>query len=244
MRFLVISLTGKKKHVLLSIIIFFMGMAYLKTWENPAVLTLSPLYKGSSSEKKIAFTFNVVWGEEYIPQILEILNANNVNATFFIGGQWAENYPDLVAEIFNSGNEIGNHGYSHPHPDRISKQDNYRQIKKTEDVINSVTGIRTTLFAPPYGERGDNVLKAAEEAGYTTILWSIDTLDWQRPDPSLIVSRVLSKSHNGAIVLMHPTAPTVSALPIIINDLKKQGYDIVKIPTLLADLEDNGTAIN
>ncbi|MCL6561011.1 MAG: polysaccharide deacetylase family protein, partial [Firmicutes bacterium] len=168
-------------------VILFAAGYFIKSWDNPVTATAAPVYQGSTREKKIALTFNVVWGEEYIPQIIESLKENNVPATFFIGGQWAEDFPDLAKDIARAGHELGSHGYSHPHPDKISLSANIDEIKKTEEVLTRVAGVKPALFAPPYGERGEVVLKAAEETGYTTILWSIDTIDWQRPDPSVIV---------------------------------------------------------
>jgi probable sporulation protein (polysaccharide deacetylase family) len=219
------------------LLIFILSNYFIKPWDNSVDLTAAPIYQGNAKEKIIALTFNVVWGEEYIPQIMESLEENDVQATFFIGGQWAENFPELVREIARAGHGIGNHGYSHPHPDRISLAANINEIKQAENVITGITGTKPVLFAPPYGERGDVVLKAAEETGYKTILWSIDTIDWQRPDPSIILNRVLTNAHNGAIVLMHPTAPTVHALPQIVTELKKQGFELVKVSIMLAGLK-------
>lgn len=209
----------------------------LNTWKHPAVSAAAPVYQGNSRDKKVALTFNVVWGEEYVPQILEVLKQNNVTATFFIGGQWAQDFPGLTKQIAQGGHEVGNHGFSHPHPDNISRSANLDEIKKTESAIENACGIKTKIFAPPYGERGEAVLMAAEDAGYYTILWSVDTIDWQRPDPLIIVKRVIDKVHNGAIVLMHPTAPTAHALPIIIEELKKAGYDMVGVSILLDGLK-------
>ena len=192
-----------------------------------------PIYQGSDSEKKIALTVNVFWGEEYLPQMLEIMKKSNVKADFFMGGQWVEKFPDLTKKIAEEGHELGNHSYSHPHVDKISKESNLQEIRKAEKEIFYVTGKKTTLFAPPYGERGQTVLQAAEEADYSTILWSIDTIDWQRPDPKTIENRVLNKVHNGAIVLMHPTDPTVKALPNIIKGLKDRGFEIVTVSQLI-----------
>jgi probable sporulation protein (polysaccharide deacetylase family) len=212
-----------------------------KQLPEPVKAAMAPVYQGNELEKKTALTFNVVWGEEYIPQILDILKTNEVTATFFIGGQWAEDFPVLTGRIAQAGHEIGNHGYSHPHPDKLSMSANIDEIKKTDDILFRLTGIKPSLFAPPYGERGDAVLKAANEAGYRTILWSIDTIDWQRPDPAIITRRVTEKIHNGAIILMHPTAPTVNALPQIILELKNMGYEMVSVATLLQGLQrDNG----
>ncbi len=231
---------GRKKMspgLLILIAVLFMACVFVRSWSVSAKTLMAPVYHGSEHGKKIALTFNVFWGEEYIPQIIELLKEDNIPVTFFIGGQWAQDFPELTGEIARAGHEVGSHGYSHPHPDGISKSKNLEEIKKAEEILEKVTGSKPVLFAPPYGERGKAVLEAAGEAGYKTILWSIDTIDWQRPDPSVIVSRVVDKAHNGAIVLAHPTAPTVSALPQIIKALKGQGYELVKVSTLLEDLK-------
>ncbi|MGB9826331.1 MAG: polysaccharide deacetylase family protein, partial [Desulfofundulus sp.] len=155
----------------------------------------------------------------------------------FIGGQWAEQFPELTRKISQKGHEIGSHGYAHPHPDQLSVSGNLQDIRRAEEVLVKVTGKRPELFAPPYGEHGPAVLRAAAEAGYRTILWSVDTVDWQRPEPELITRRVLEKAHNGAIVLMHPTAPTIEALPVIIKELKSRGYRLVTVSGLLRHLD-------
>lgn len=239
MRLLILSSGRKKTRSSLLALLLLIGVAgyLISAWQQPATTAGAPVYQGSSKEKQVALTFNVVWGEEYVPQILEVLRKNNVPATFFIGGQWAEDFPALTKQIAQDGHEVGNHGFSHPHPDGISRSANLEEIKKTETAIEDASGIKTKLFAPPYGERGNAVLEAAEDAGYQTILWSVDTIDWQRPDPSIVVKRVVEKAHNGAIVLMHPTAPTVHALPEIIAALKKEGYEIVRVSMLLEGLK-------
>lgn len=193
-----------------------------------------PVYHGDTGVKSLALTVNVFWGEEYLPQMLDILAHHKVKATFFIGGTWAEKFPDLVLSIQKAGHEIGSHGYSHPHPDRIGKQGNLEDINKAGKIIYQITGHIPQLYAPPYGERGPAVLEAAREAGYNTILWSIDTVDWQRPGSDVIVKRVLNRADNGAIVLMHPTAPTVEALSQIITGLQEKGFSLVTVTELLA----------
>lgn len=195
---------------------------------KPAVTNFDPIYQGSAQQKKMALTCNVVWGEEYIPEMLKILKKNNVKMTFFMGGEWVKGFPDLTKEIAKD-HELGNHSYSHPHPTFISREQNIDEIKRTEQEVYQVTKIKTRLYAPPYGEFNNTVLQTVGESGYQTILWSIDTRDWQRPSPDVIVKRVCDKAHNGAIVLMHPTEPTVKALQAIIDDLKKQGYQLTTV---------------
>jgi len=239
MRLLILSCGRKKTRLSFFTLLVLLGLAgyLISSWKQPSTMAAAPVYQGSNKEKKVALTFNVVWGEEYVPPILELLKKNNVPATFFIGGQWSEDFPVLTKLIAQDGHEVGNHGYSHPHPDRLSRSANLEEIKKTEKAIENSCGLKTNLFAPPYGERGLEVLQASEDAGYLTILWSVDTIDWQRPDPSVVIKRVVEKAHNGAIVLMHPTAPTVHALPTIIEELKKEGYEIVRVSALLDGLK-------
>ncbi|MTI82254.1 MAG: polysaccharide deacetylase [Firmicutes bacterium] len=216
--------------ILLAVFILFIGYMALKEDYEP---TLAPIYQGCKEKKEIALTVNVYWGEEYLPQMLKIMKENNVNATFFIGGQWAEKFPELLKTISEAGHEVGSHGYSHPHPDHLSKDGNIREISKSERIISKIIEKKPTLFAPPYGERGKTVLAAAEELDYRFVLWSVDTIDWQHPAPETIVNRVTQKAHNGAIVLMHPTAPTVKALPEIISSLKNNGYNFVTVTEMI-----------
>jgi len=192
-----------------------------------------PIYKGNEAKAQVAFACNVFWGEEYLPEMLDIFKKNNIKITFFIGGSWAKQHPELLKKIVEDGHELGNHTYSHPHPNAIGKDMNKEQISKAEDLIKDLTGIKTVLYAPPYGEFNDVVLSAAKELGYTTIMWSIDTIDWKKPSDVVIVSRVMSKIHNGAIILMHPTAPTVKALPTIIRELQAKGFAVGSVSMVI-----------
>ncbi len=211
------------------------GLSFLLSshWTAVPVYDDQPIYQGSSERKEIALTCNVFWGEEFLPRMLDILEEKNVKITFFVGGIWAEKFPKLTKQLEEAGHEIGSHGYAHPHPDRLSKGDNLKDILKCEEILKEITGKKPVLYAPPYGERGPAVLQAAEEAGYSTILWSIDTVDWKHPRPEAMVNKVVKNAHNGAIVLMHPTAPTVVALPPMIDALQEQGYTIVTVGELL-----------
>lgn len=194
---------------------------------------INPISQGNLAEPKIALACNVFWGEEFLPEMLTTLANNNIKITFFIGGSWAKRYPEMVAEIANQGHEIGNHSYSHPHPNSLSKDKNKEEIVRTEELIKEISGVKTKLYAPPYGEYNDIVLTAADELGYQTIMWSIDTVDWKRPPAEIIKNRVLKKLHNGAIILIHPTESTVQALPDLINQIQTKGYNISTVSDIL-----------
>jgi len=192
-----------------------------------------PIFHGNITEPKIAFACNVFWGEEFLPDMLQTFSAHNIKITFFIGGSWAKKFPDILSDIAKQGHELGNHTYSHPHPNTLSKEKNKEQIIRTEELVKEITGIKTVLYAPPYGEYNDTVILAAHELGYTTIMWSIDTIDWKRPPADIIKNRVLKKIHNGAIILMHPTESTAKALPEIIDEIKRSGYHITTVSDIL-----------
>lgn len=192
-----------------------------------------PIFHGNPATPKIAFACNVFWGEEFLPTMLKTLDDNNIKITFFIGGSWAKRFPDVVTLLAERGHELGNHTYSHPHPNTLSKDKNKEQILRAEQLVMELTQLKTTLYAPPYGEYNDTVLSAATELGYKTIMWSIDTIDWQRPPSNIIINRVMKKINNGAIILIHPTESTAKALPELIQQLKSKGYTITTVSDIL-----------
>ncbi|HHY81063.1 MAG TPA: polysaccharide deacetylase family protein [Clostridiales bacterium] len=223
---------------LLVISFLILLLIFLNTGEAMSVLnrTLSkPIYQGNSSKPIIAFECNVVWGTEYIAPMLDILKKYDIHITFFVGGDWAKDNEELLKRMVEEGHEIGNHGYNHKHHSRLSLDENRKEILDTEKVIESITGVKTKLFAPPYGEYNDTTVQAADSLGYRTIMWSIDTIDWRRDGTDKIIQRVLKNPHNGALVLMHPTADTISALPVIIERLMEQGYSIGTVSDAIAE---------
>lgn len=191
------------------------------------------IYHGNASQPKVAFACNVFWGEEYLPDMLDTLERHNIKATFFIGGSWAKRNPEMLKLIAARGHELGNHTYSHPHPNALTKEQNKEQILRAETLVNEYTGVKTVLYAPPYGEFNGTVLAAAADLGYTTIMWSIDTVDWKRPPEDVLITRVMKKIHNGAIILMHPTEPTAKALPELISRIHDSGYTVAPVSVIL-----------
>lgn len=188
-----------------------------------------PYYKGDGTELKISLAINVDWGEEYIEDILKVLAENGAKATFFLTGRWTEHNPDLAFKIKEAGHELGNHAYSHKSPNKLSYEENRQEITRTAQAIKAATGIETKLYAPPSGEKNAHVLKAAADLGYSTILWSLDTIDWKRPPADSIIKKIVAKAGGGDIILAHPTHPTLEALPTILKELKAKGFVFVTV---------------
>ncbi|MFZ3131986.1 MAG: polysaccharide deacetylase family protein [Desulfosporosinus sp.] len=202
-----------------------------------------PIEQIKTDQLVMALTINVDWGEEYIPAMLDVLDQGKARATFFVTGRWAKNNPELLKIISNRGHQIENHGYSHPHPDQLSIGANQEEIKKTESIIEGIIGKKTHLYAPPYGEKGASGLRAADVLGYQTILWTLDTVDWRaNSTPEIIAKRILNPAirfgikpdKSGAIVLMHPKANTVRALPVILEQLAQAGFCFQTLDGLIA----------
>ena len=188
----------------------------------------APYYEGSKGNDSVSICINVDWGEEYISDMLKTLEKYDAQATFFLTGRWTEKFPDKAKEIKNAKMEIGNHGLKHISPNSMTYEENLNDIRSAENMINDVLGIKTILFAPASGEIDDQVKRAAEDAGYQIILWSVDTIDWQKPDKNTIVSRVLDRVEDGAIILMHPTENTAAALDEILIGLENK--QLIPIP--------------
>jgi len=225
-----------KKKLLLILVLVLILVSFLISLREISINTMNyydPIYSGDADDKEVSFACNVVWGNEYLPEILRILKENNTEITFFIGGDWAEKYPEELKTIYNAGHELGNHGQNHKKQSKLNIEQNKQEILKAEEAIKNATGVKTLLFAPPYGDVNDTVSDSAEALGYKVIMWSIDTIDWNTKDYNKILERVEKKQHNGAIILMHPTEVTVKALPEMIKSIKAKGYEIVEVSEVL-----------
>lgn len=192
------------------------------------------LNRGDPGQRAVALMFNVDWGEEYIPQILQQLAQHEAKASFFISGRWAEKFPDLVQEIVAAGHEVENHGYAHLHVGQLAKKQVQIDLQRAEEVLEPLIGRRMLFYAPPYGEAPPSVVEAAQELGYRTVLWTIDTIDWQPGrKASTILAKVKDGLVNGALILLHPTAVTVEVLPSLLDYLEGQGYRLLSLAEII-----------
>ncbi|NRD78967.1 polysaccharide deacetylase family protein [Bacillus sp. BRMEA1] len=204
----------------------------------PAVV----IYKGSSSLKRVALTFDDGPDNYYTPKILDILKAKGVKATFFMVGKEAKRFPDIVKRIADEGNALGNHSWDHPKLWTLNNQQITQEIVSTQNEIQQITGQRTTLFRPPYGRVTPADITLIHNLGYRVIDWSVDTLDWKGTSAPNILQIVNKEVSPGGIILEHSLAShpgelngTVQALPQIIDHLRAQGYEFVTVPELLGE---------
>lgn len=210
------------------------------TVNNPAIIGASaavrqlPIYCVERSDKVVALSFDAAWGNEDTQQLIDILNKYDVNATFFLVGDWVDKYPESVKALADNGNEVMNHSTSHAHFSKLSANDIVSDISGCNDKIEAITGVRPTLFRCPYGEYDDHVISAVSSIGMTAIQWDVDSLDWKGISAAEITERVLKRVQPGSIVLFHNAAEnTPEALPGIIESLLADGYTIVPISQIL-----------
>jgi len=188
-----------------------------------------PIYRGDTSEPRVSLMVNVYWGTEYLEPMLDVLDAYGVKTTFFIGGSWAAKNNALVKEIAARGHELGNHGYLHLDADKLNIERNKQEIELTNKLVLELTGKTPALFAPPSGAVGTNMYKACDILNMKVILWSRDTIDWRDKDADWVLKRATSDIQYGELILMHPTAHTLAALPKILEYYKKNGIRAVSV---------------
>ncbi len=193
------------------------------------------IYKGYKQEKIVSFACNIDWGNEYIPELLNILDEYDVKVTFFITGRWADKYSSTVKLIHSKGHEIGNHGYYHKDYSKFDYKTAYEDIKHADDSLKKIINDEIMLFSPPSGAYNDEVIKALKNLDYNKmILWSIDTIDWNKTTTKeKIYNRIMNKIGYSDIILMHPTKNTVDILPDVIKELQNNGYQIVTISKMI-----------
>lgn len=190
-------------------------------------------YSGNENSNKISLMINVYWGTEYLDGMLDILDKYDVKTTFFVGGTWAVKESDMLTKIYEKGHEIGNHGYSHKDQDKLSREDNKKEILTTHNIVKDLLGIDMTLFAPPSGAYSKTTVEVANELSYQTIMWTRDTIDWRDKDANLIYSRTIKNAKGGDLVLMHPTQKTLEALENIIVELQSKGFKLTTVSDAL-----------
>ena len=177
---------------------------------------------------------NCDWNADDIDQILEILRNNDTKITFFMVGDWIEKFPEAVKKIYEEGHEIASHSDTHPHVNNLSYEENIEEIEKSNAKIEKITGTRTKIYRAPYGEYNNTVIRAANDKGYYTIQWNLDTLDYTGLTGEEMWSRLDGKIKAGDIILSHNgTKHTADSLDMLLKNIKQKGFEVVKVSDLI-----------
>jgi len=193
------------------------------------------LLRGDPTRKWMALTFDDGPHPDYTPRILAILKRYGVKSTFFVVGEMAEKYPELVKAELAAGHRVGNHTYHHVSLARVPPEYVATEIRACGEVLQSITGKAPRLFRPPGGDYNDPVAEVVEALGYELILWTDDPGDYASPGDRTILERTLAGTSNGAIILVHDgIQETVDVLPALLQQLRNRGYELVTIDRMLA----------
>lgn len=130
--------------------------------------------------------------------------------------------------------KYGTHSNTHPHVNKLSYEENIEELEKSNEKIEKLIGKRTNLYRTPYGEYNNTVIKSAEDKGYYSIQWNIDTLDYKDLTGEEMWNRIKNKLSKGSIILSHNgTKNTANSLDMLIKNIKKEGYEIVKVSDII-----------
>ncbi len=194
--------------------------------------------------KVIALTFDDGPNEPYTSEVLDILECENVHATFFVVGANVVLYPSTLKRMVSDGDVVGNHTYSH-NANHALAFNAYKDIQHAENAIEDTIGLKPHLYRPPHGKKSPWELQAIKGEGYAEVLWSISTPELNQATPQKMAQDIVNKARPGGIILLHDgygtlhgsgralKTKTVAMLPQVIQGLKDKGYTLVTVPQLL-----------
>ena len=197
-------------------------------------------YLGDTGEKILYLTFDAGYENGCTAQILDILKKHNVPAAFFLVGNYLEKNPDLVRRMVQEGHIVGNHTMHHPDMSKIADKAAFqKELQDLEQLYLDITGQQMPkYYRPPQGIYSEENLKMAQEMGYKTVFWSLAYVDWnndQQPTKEYAMDKLIPRTHNGAVVLLHSTSKTnAQILDALLTKWKEMGYTFGTLDELFA----------
>ncbi|WP_083194981.1 polysaccharide deacetylase family protein [Pararhodobacter sp. CCB-MM2] len=189
-----------------------------------------------TSRPRVALTFDDGPHPTNTPMLLDILARYNAKATFYVIGQNARRYPEILRRMVAEGHEIGNHTYTHPVLSRLGNGTVLNEIDRTQQIVWDIVGAVPVTLRPPYGSfspRQQHML--FDNRNLSTVVWSVDPEDWRRPGVSVVANRMLRGARPGAVILAHDIhGPTIRAVPAVLDGIAARGLEAVTISELLA----------
>ena len=190
------------------------------------------------NEKVLYLTFDAGYENGCTEKILDVLKKHQVPAAFFLVGNYLEKNADLVRRMVDEGHIVGNHTMHHPDMRKLTDKESFaKELTGLEDLFREVTGKELPKFyRPPQGLYSEENLEMAKEMGYKTVFWSLAYADWNndsQPTKAYAFEKLLPRTHNGAVVLLHSTSRTnAEILDALLQQWKDMGYTFKSIDTL------------
>jgi peptidoglycan-N-acetylmuramic acid deacetylase len=195
-------------------------------------------YIGDTTKKVLYLTFDAGYENGCTAKILDTLKKHEVKAAFFLVGNYIEKNADLVRRMVEEGHIVGNHTMHHYDMSKIADKAAFaKELQDLEALYKEVTGQEMLKFyRPPQGTYSEENLKMAKELGYKTVFWSLAYVDWNndsQPTKEQAFSKLLPRTHNGAIVLLHSTSTTnAEILDELLTRWEKMGYRFASLDEL------------
>lgn len=191
--------------------------------------------QANTVKKQIALTFDDAPVDEKTNLVLDILKTNNVEAAFFCIGNRIEKFPDVINRMHQENHIVGNHSYSHHFFfDLKSAKEMEDEMTKTDTIIENIIGKKVQFFRPPYGVTNPNLAKSIVSKKYHSIGWSVRSMDTVAKTEQKLLLNITNNLKSGDIVLLHDSVDiTVNSLQTIIDTIKANGFEIVRLDKLL-----------
>lgn len=197
-----------------------------------------PIRQIKTTEKVVALTFDDGPEPPYTAKILDVLDKNQVKATFFVLGGNAKAYPDLVQRIMKDGHEFGNHTMSHSKMKNKSVEVMMKDIQSVDDILKGYGYQKDIPFRAPHGITSDNLKIALQKLNKQHVLFNFLPQDWTPISSQQIYDNVMKQMKPGLIITLHDGGKrrdnTVEATDMLIKKLKEDGYRFVTVSELLA----------
>ena len=205
-----------------------------------ALQDLGAAYVGSAAEPVLYLTFDAGYENGCTAQILDTLAKHDVKAAFFLVGHYIQTNADLVRRMAAEGHTVANHTMYHPDMSAKSGDGFARELTELEELYRDVTGGEIAKFyRPPQGVYSEENLRQARDMGYRTVFWSLAYVDWQEAQPTReqAISKLIPRTHNGAVILLHSTSQTnAQLLDELLTTWKDMGYRFGTLEELFNNL--------
>ena len=198
------------------------------------------VYIGDTGQKVLYLTFDAGYENGCTAKILDVLKKHNVPAAFFLVGNYMETNPELVQRMVAEGHTVGNHTMHHPDMSKLSDPAAFaKELQELETLYTRITGQQMRkYYRPPQGLYSEENLKMAKEMGYKTVFWSLAYVDWNndaQPTREQAFGKLLPRTHNGAVVLLHSTSQTnADILDELLIRWEAQGYTFAPVDALFS----------
>ncbi|NMB41307.1 MAG: polysaccharide deacetylase family protein [Firmicutes bacterium] len=186
-----------------------------------------PIYQVEGRGPVVFLTFDVLWQKAHLGDILKYLEEQDIEAVFFVTGEWLKKNHEEAQQIIACGHQLGNHTYSHSKLLLMTTEEITNEIVKFNELSCKLLGYHPLFFRPPYGDYNNKIVRIAKEQDLFTLLWSINAKTFSERETGLIISHLEECLHDGAILLCHTFSPTIlQVLPEIVNIITWKGYKL------------------